>query len=103
MPGRKEMYVPGGKMFHEEVIALGVVVRGCDVERLISCSADEIGNQKRRRTEKWSVLLWGVELVDEGDGCAEGSREWRPVSFEGARTLPIVAVVSREYRGGRDA
>ena len=37
-------YAPGGKMFHEEMVALGIVVRVCDVEWLLRCSADTIAN-----------------------------------------------------------
>lgn len=32
-------------------------------------------NEKGTQTEWWSILLWCVELVDEGDGCADGSAE----------------------------
>lgn len=69
------MYTPGRKMFHEEMITLGIVVWGCDVEQLSSCSAHTIRNRKGQRTEWCSRLLWCVDAVDEGEGCAEGSRE----------------------------
>ena len=95
MPGRKEMYSPVRKMFHEEMIALCIVVRGCDVERLIHVQLTDREQKKRRQTEKWSILLWGVELVDVGEGCAEGSSEWGPASLECRRTLAVV-VGSRE-------
>ena len=71
----QEMYAPGGKVFHEKVIALGIVVRGGDGERLYAGQQDRMENKKGTQTEWWSILLWCVELVDEGDGCADGSAE----------------------------
>lgn len=92
------MYTPGRKVFHEEMIPLGVIVRARDGERLLSCSAHMIKNRNGGRTEWWSRLLWWVEAVEVGEGSAEGSREWGPASLEDTRTMPIGAVtlVSRE-------